>query len=208
MPDVGARGPDGTPPEVPAAGGVSPGAVIPDGRSPGSTTPEVSREWATIDGTAYRRVVLCFLFRPSPTGREVLLGLKRTGFGTGRVVALGGKVDGDESDLDAAVREVEEESGIVLPPSGLRYAGRISWSFPATPGWNMQSALFTAEAGRSVPVPCEEIEPRWYPVDAIPWAAMWKDAPHWLPQLLAGTRIDAHIEMAADNDGVARATIS
>ncbi len=202
MPDVDA--PDGDP----AAGVPSSGAVIPDGRLPGPTTSGVSREWSTIDGAAYRRVVLCFLFRPSSTGREVLLGLKRTGFGTGRVVALGGKVDGDESDLDAAVREVEEESGIALRPSDLRYAGRISWSFPARPDWNMQSALFTAEAGHSVPVPCEEIEPRWYPVDAIPWAAMWKDAPHWLPELLAGTRVEAHIEMAADNDGVARATIS
>lgn len=161
-----------------------------------------------IEGTAYRRVVLCFLFRTSPAGREVLLGLKRTGFGRGRVVALGGKVDGDESDLDAAVREVQEESGIVLHRSDLRPAGRISWSFPARPAWNMQSALFTADAEHGTPVPCDEIEPRWYPVEAIPWEAMWKDAPHWLPVLLAGRHVEARVEMAADNDGVARATLT
>ncbi|MHA7190877.1 8-oxo-dGTP diphosphatase [Arthrobacter sp. MDT2-16] len=183
--------------------------------------PERPGEWLTVDGVAYRCVALCFLFRPGDahedarTGaphdcsapREVLLGLKRTGFGAGRVVALGGKIDGRESALEAVVREVAEESGIALDPSAVREAGRIAWSFPARPAWNMAAFLFTADAGTATPVPSEEIEPRWYPVDAIPWHSMWQDGPHWIPLLLEGRRVDAAIVMDTDNEGVASAVL-
>jgi 8-oxo-dGTP diphosphatase len=186
-------------------------------------------EWTTIDGVCYRSVVLCFLFRPSrrvgsergaalpdvqgssgprpPGTREVLLGLKLTGFGTGRVVALGGKIDGTETALAAAVREVHEESGVHLEPEALHDAGRIAWSFPARPDWNMVAFLFSADAGNADPHTSEEIEPRWYALDGIPWQEMWKDAPHWLPALLAGHRVDAHIVMSHDNENVASAVV-
>lgn len=166
-----------------------------------------------IDGIHYRCVVLCFLLRDGDgigsdgKGRSVLLGLKRTGFGTGRVVALGGKIDGQESAVDAAVREVAEESGIQLAADGLHDAGRISWSFPEQPGWNMVAFLFTADAGPEDPVTSDEIEPRWYSVEDVPWAAMWKDAPYWIPTLLDGRRVNAHIVMEQDNEGVARAVL-
>ncbi|TKV28266.1 NUDIX domain-containing protein [Arthrobacter sp. NamB2] len=169
-------------------------------------------EWMTIDGTAYRCVVLCFLFRSrrrvdEEPERSVLLGLKRTGFGTGRVVALGGKIDGRESAVEAAVREVAEESGIELVPDALHHAGRVSWSFPDQPSWNMTAFLFTADAGSADPTASEEIEPHWYGVGAIPWDAMWRDAPYWLPTLLDGRPVDAHIEMERDNEGVASAVL-
>ncbi|MFJ6003709.1 8-oxo-dGTP diphosphatase [Arthrobacter sp. NPDC092385] len=181
-------------PEPPSVPGLPAGAVRPG-------------EWMTVDGAAYRCVVLCFLFRGSGQGRDVLLGLKRTGFGTGRVVALGGKIDGRESAGEAAIREVAEEGGIVLAPADLREAGRISWSFPARPEWNMVAFLFTADAGTTTVVASEEIEPRWYAVDSIPWHEMWQDAPYWLPSLLAGRRIDARILMDRDSEGVAGAVV-
>ncbi len=185
----------------------------PADRSPGALPgQERPGEWTTVDGVAYRCVVLCLLFRTGASGtegpaREVLLGLKRTGFGRGRVVALGGKIDGLESAREAAVREVREESGIDLPPAQVRDAGRIRWSFPSRPAWNMAAYLFTAEAGAATPVASEEIEPHWYPVDAIPWDGMWQDAPHWVPLLLEGRPVDAAIVMDADNEGVAAAVV-
>lgn len=188
--------------------------AVPDGEPvPAAPEAEPPGEWVTIDGVAYRRVVLCFLLRSPDQGsgggnaREVLLGLKRTGFGTGRVVALGGKIDGHESAADAAVREVAEESGIALMEEDLRDAGRIRWSFPARPGWNMAAFLFTASAGTATAVASDEIEPHWYPVDDVPWDGMWQDAPHWTPAVLDGRRVDARIVMAADNEAVATAVV-
>ena len=174
------------------------------GRVPADAAPG---EWLTIDGVAYRCVSLCFLLRSHNGIREVLLGLKRTGFGAGRVVALGGKIDGAETALDAAVREVAEESGITLAPDALERAGRISWSFPAAPRTNMVAFLFRADAGAATAVPSEEIEPQWYGVDAIPWGGMWQDAPAWLPAVLQDRVIDARIVMAEDNEGVAAVAV-
>ncbi|MHA7239067.1 8-oxo-dGTP diphosphatase [Arthrobacter sp. TMS1-12-1] len=183
---------------------------MPDAEAPGRAAgPAPAGDWVSIDGADYRRVVLCFLFRTrdGDGAGEVLLGLKRTGFGTGRVVALGGKIDGQETALEAAVREVTEESGIALAPAEVRAAGTITWQFPAQPAWNMAASLFTAEAGDATAVPCEEIEPRWYGVDAIPWEHMWQDAPHWVPAVLEGRPLHARIVMGADNESVAVAVI-
>ena len=169
-------------------------------------------------------MVLCFIFRSVGTSREVLLGLKRTGFGAGRVVAIGGKVDGVETDLAAAIREVREETGLQMQSSAVRHLGRISWTFPAQPAWSMAATLFAAEGGGTTPVPCDEIEPRWYGVDSIPWDSMWKDAPYWLPSLLADEQqrqespsrrdpgpttrpLEVRIVMAADNENVADAVV-
>jgi len=193
---------------------------VPGSPEPVTADVDPPGEWETIDGVTYRRVVLCFIFRSGRGTRDVLLGLKLTGFGSGRVVAIGGKIDGSESALEAAVREVAEETGMILAPSDVRDAGRITWSFPARPGWNMAATLFTTDVTTDVttdattegedvePVACEEIEPRWYAVDSIPWHSMWKDAPHWIPFLLDGKRVDARIIMAVDNEDVADAVVT
>ena len=173
----------------------------------GDTRPVGPGEWLDIDGVAHRCVTLCFLFRTRDGVEEVLLGLKRTGFGAGRIVALGGKIDGSETALDAAVREVAEESSIRLEPGELEAAGRVTWSFPAAPRSNMTAFLFTADVGAVTARTTEEIEPHWYTLDAIPWDGMWQDARHWLPVFLADRVVDARIVMAGDNQGVASVVV-
>ena len=46
----------------------------------------------------------------------MLLGHKKTGFGTGKIVALGGHVEPGESPAQAAAREVKEEAGLHVTP--------------------------------------------------------------------------------------------
>lgn len=164
-------------------------------------------QWLRLDGVEHRCVVLVVLTRTREGERQVLLGLKRTGFGRGKIMALGGKIEARESAVEAAVREVSEESGIVLPAASLRDAGRIWWTFPGTPASNMTASLFTAPAGTAEAVETEEISPHWSGVDAIPWDRMWQDAPHWLPALLTGARVDARIVMAPDGQAVASAAV-
>jgi 8-oxo-dGTP diphosphatase len=152
---------------------------------------------------------LCLLTRTSGDGtREVLLGHKKTGLGTGKIVGLGGHVEPGESPAEAAAREAKEESGIDVTPGSLALAARLTFLFPAHPPWDMDTEIFTTKDWAGEPAETEEIRPQWFPVDALPFAQMWDDAPRWLPRVLAGERLRATFSYAADNETVAAATIT
>ncbi|MHA7156020.1 8-oxo-dGTP diphosphatase [Arthrobacter sp. TMN-50] len=155
-----------------------------------------------------RPVALCFLFRETAAGSEVLLGLKKTGFGAGRIVTLGGGVEPGETEAEAAVREVAEESGVVVVESRLTRLGRIRWRFPSQPAANMDAAIFTAVEWTGTPRPTTEVEPAWYPVTDLPWDGMWDDARHWLGSVIDGTPLDVLVTLNSDNETVLSAVFA
>jgi 8-oxo-dGTP diphosphatase len=152
---------------------------------------------------------LCLLTRTGAEGSpEVLLGHKKTGFGTGKIVALGGHVEPGESAAEAAAREVKEESGIRVRSDSLTQAARLTFLFPAHPSWDMDAEIFTAADWAGEPAESEEIRPQWFPLAALPFDRMWDDAPRWLPRVLAGERLRAIFTYADDNETVTAATIT
>jgi 8-oxo-dGTP diphosphatase len=151
---------------------------------------------------------LCFFTRTDAAGRaHVLLGRKKTGLGAGKVVGLGGKVEADESAVQAAVREVAEESGLAVEPADLRPAAIVDFRFPARPAWDQWVTVFVTPRATGDPHETDEIAPAWFPVDRLPLTEMWDDARHWLPQVLAGRTVEADIVFADDCDTVASATV-
>lgn len=155
-----------------------------------------------------RPVVLCFLFRETAAGSEVLLGLKKTGFGSGRIVTLGGGVEPGETEAQAAVREVAEESGVVVGVAQLTRLGRIRWRFPSQPAADMDAAIFTAAEWTGTPQPTPEVDPAWYAVDDLPWDGMWDDARHWLGSVIAGDQLDVLVTLNSDNRTVLSAVFA
>jgi 8-oxo-dGTP diphosphatase len=153
-------------------------------------------------------VALCFLLRDDAAGPQVLLGMKKTGFGLGKIVGLGGHVEPGESYAEAACREVFEEAGIVVREDDLRVAGLIEFVFPARPEWNMSTSLFTARRWAGEPVESSEVIPEWFPTAALPLERMWQDAEHWLPLALGEGAVDAVITLNDDNETVASAEYS
>ncbi|GGH97390.1 8-oxo-dGTP diphosphatase [Arthrobacter liuii] len=148
-------------------------------------------------------VTLCFLIRDGANGAEVLLGLKQTGFGKGKIVGIGGHVERGETDAQAVIREVLEETGVVLRHEDLADAGTVRFVFPARPEWNMATRIFTARTWHGEPVPSDEILPEWFSVEALPVDRMWQDADHWLPVVLEGGRVNVVVTMHTDNESVA-----
>jgi 8-oxo-dGTP diphosphatase len=164
-----------------------------------------------------RSTCLCLLTRDRLAGdggdggsgaRDVLLGHKKTGLGTGKIVGLGGHVEPDESAAEAAAREVKEESGLCVAADSLVHAAHVTFLFPARPSWDMEVAIFTAATWSGEPAETEEICPEWFPVSALPYDRMWQDARHWLPRVLAGERLRAVFSYAADCETLAGQAIT
>ena len=69
---------------------------------------------------------LCIFVKDEPIN-EVYLGIKKRGFGKGKHVAVGGGVEAGEMPAQAAVREIEEETGIKLSIDQLDKVGKIKF---------------------------------------------------------------------------------
>jgi len=136
-----------------------------------------------------RQASLCLLLREG----EILLARKKRGFGVGKWNGAGGKPEPGEPIERTAIRETQEELGVV--PRDLRRVATLDFFFPQTPeydGWDQQVCVFLGEARDGEPTESEEMAPRWFPLDALPLAAMWPDDIHWLPLVLAGKQLHAY----------------
>jgi 8-oxo-dGTP diphosphatase len=150
------------------------------------------------------RTCLCLIRRQTATGPEVLLGLKKSGFGAGKWVGLGGHVEEGEKPEQAAVREVQEESGLIVPADSLQHMASIEFRFPVRPGWDQTAEVFVTSVYQGEPEESDEVAPRWFGEQELPLDKMWDDAKYWLPLVLAGQHVDVLITFADDCATVAR----
>ncbi len=144
---------------------------------------------------------LCLPIRGSPP-THVLLGFKKQGFGMGKWGGLGGKIDKGETILEAAARELKEESGLIVPEHALELRARLTFVFPARPAWNQLVYVFVVTSWTGKPTESAEIKPAWFAVRDIPYREMWQDGIYWLPAVLAGKRLQACFTFKDDNESV------
>ena len=142
---------------------------------------------------------LVFCVRGHPPA-EILLGMKKKGFGSGKYNGFGGKIEANETIQDAAVRELREECGIQVATGDLTRVARLEFFFPAMPDWNQVVYAFLAERWKGEPVETREMKPVWFRANAIPFEKMWADDGHWLPLVLRGKRIEAAFTFQPDNE--------
>ncbi len=128
------------------------------------------------------RATLSFLIR----GNNVLLGMKKKGFGAGYWNGFGGKIEPGETPKQAAVREIQEECG--LHALELSPAGKLYFHFDDDPrrieGYLFRTSRFTGD-----PVETAEMRPSWFSIKDLPFEQMWEDDRFWLPYVLQGKTI-------------------
>jgi 8-oxo-dGTP diphosphatase len=143
-------------------------------------------------------VCVCYLIRSVTGGEEVLLGAKKFGLGVGNLVGPGGKIEPGETPVQAIIREVAEETGVIVVAEQLLLAGELTYPFPHRPDWSQKSWVFVCREWSGEPRESDEIAPEWFPVSAIPVERMWDDAKYWLDDALGGRFVTATFEFGPD----------
>lgn len=115
---------------------------------------------------------------------EILLTMKKRGFGKGKWNGPGGKVEGETIE-DGAKREVKEEINVdIIDMDKVAYltfydSGEKLWSVHVYICWNFEG----------IPIEGEEVNPSWFSIDEIPYDKMWEDDQYWLPKILNKEKI-------------------
>ncbi len=147
-------------------------------------------------------LTLLFLIRKD----EILLAMKKRGFGAGRWNGVGGKVESDESLEQALIRECQEEIE-VTPITFGKVADIIFNEVHEDRRKLMHVSAFTCTEWRGKPVETEEMRPQWFKKNTIPYDDCWSDDRHWLPLVLAGKKVKAQFTMDS-HDQVTEHTVT
>ena len=127
-------------------------------------------------------------------GGEVLLIRKLRGHGAGKINGPGGMVELGETPRACALREIEEEVGVVAANA----TPLVELRFRNTDGSSMLGFAFRADDCRGDAHDTAEAVPFWCSLDAVPYDAMWDDDRLWLPYLLDRTPIVGEFLMHDD----------
>jgi 8-oxo-dGTP diphosphatase/2-hydroxy-dATP diphosphatase len=112
---------------------------------------------------------------------KILLGMKKRRLGAGKWNGYGGKVLDGESMEDSLIREVEEEAGIKI--KNFEKLGIMDFYMPHA-DLHIENHVYKTNEYEGEVIETEEMRPEWFDIDKMPFEAMWKDDPLWMPLLL------------------------
>jgi mutator protein MutT len=117
---------------------------------------------------------------------NILLAMKKRGFGSDRWNGVGGKIEPGETVEQAMIRETQEEIGVT--PLEFTSVGFHDFRFPDGTA-DMHVHVFLCTKWQGEPTETEEMAPRWFKQSDIPYDEMWQDDRFWLPQVLEGNKV-------------------
>ncbi|OQA53106.1 MAG: 8-oxo-dGTP diphosphatase [candidate division WS2 bacterium ADurb.Bin280] len=146
-----------------------------------------------------KQATLGFLIKRDENGKisEILLAMKKRGFGKGRINGTGGKVVSGEKIKDCVIRETQEEIAVTMIQP--KKFGLIKFRFKYNENFNQDVHFYMCERWEGEPAESEEMKPRWYKIENIPYQKMWPDDKFWMPLFLRDKKITGKI-LFGEND--------
>ncbi len=129
---------------------------------------------------------------------QILLAMKKRGFGKDKWNGSGGKVEPGESIVEAASRELFEETAIDISPDTLTSRGILHFHFANNPDWDQDVNIFVAQGYDWSFEETEEMKPQWFDIDKIPYESMWEDDPYCLPRIIEWESVEFEFYFWAD----------
>lgn len=151
---------------------------------------------------------MCLMLLIDQDQQRIVLGHKLRGFGKGNVIAPGGKIDPGETVTQAAVRELHEETGLVVDPAEVTDAGELLFTWADPLAQHFRVTLRTASKWQGELTPSDELDPFWCDFAKIEYVLMWDDDRFWLPGVLRGNAVHAVFGYDADQKYVTSADLT
>ena len=120
---------------------------------------------------------------------QILLIRKKRGLGAGKINGPGGRLEGNETIDQCAIRETQEE--LLVTPLYPEKIGELLFQF--VDGYSIHVHVFRASDLEGTPTETEEAIPIWASLSQVPYDEMWEDDEIWLPLLIAGTPFIGHL---------------
>ncbi|HOP65884.1 MAG TPA: 8-oxo-dGTP diphosphatase [Bacilli bacterium] len=128
---------------------------------------------------------------------QILLALKKRGFGVGKYNGVGGKLEPGETPEEAMIRETEEEIG-VTPTKYEKMGENVFEELMNEELVFLRFHLYVATEWLGDPVETEEMKPYWFNIAKIPYDKMFADDRYWLPLVLEGKKISGTFKFDED----------
>jgi len=114
---------------------------------------------------------------------QILLAMKKRGFGEGKFNGVGGKLEKNESPEQAMLRETEEEIKVI--PTKYEKFGIIEFDeYYKGKKQKVVFHLYIVNEWEGTPSESEEMKPEWFNINDIPYDKMFPDDSYWLPLVL------------------------
>jgi len=133
---------------------------------------------------------ICFLVKDG----KILLAEKADKIGKGCWNGYGGGIENGETPEQSAVRELEEEAGVIADRGSMEKVAIVDFHNTKSDGKSFVCRCHVYLIKKWSGEPRETIEmlrPTWFDVNSLPFEKMMPADKIWLPRILAGEKITA-----------------
>ena len=144
-----------------------------------------------------KRIQMTVILYIDKFSEKILLAQHKRGPGVGKWDGYGGKVEVGETITKSARRELFEEAHVLA--GELEKVGLLEFENVVSEWEIWEVHFFKALKIFGVPIETEEMAPKWFSFDEIPYEEMWEDIEYWIPKFLEGRKF--YGEVLFDTNG-------